>query len=259
MAGVLLCTQSPEQWLPNAAIAATLYRGIDRTSGHIDSHDIAGPLSRQVSHAMVFVARNMRIAARKEPARMDLPQYSERAVFEAIVNAVAHRDYSKRGSRVRLSMFADRLEVQSPGSLPDGMTLESMATRQETRNDALTSVLARMPVGAIRGSEGRQHMMARLGGEFRPYCAKPRNSRAGTPAIALSTARKCSLSSPRRRWSAAPHEPPSRRRTPAIPIPRFDVLALFPSRTWQRGDGAHSRSAGRIGALGIPACPCTMS
>ncbi len=164
VAGVLLCTQSPEQWLPNADIAATLYRGIDRASGHIDSQDITGPLSRQIRYAMVFVARNMRIAARKEPARMDLPQYSERAVYEAIVNAVAHRDYAKRGSRVRLSMFADRLEVQSPGSLPDGVTLASMGTRQATPNDALTSVLARMPVGGIRGSEGRQYIMERLGG-----------------------------------------------------------------------------------------------
>ena len=48
---------------------------------------------------------------------MDLPQYSLEAVFEALVNAVAHRDYGIKGSRIRLSMFSDRLEINSPGGL----------------------------------------------------------------------------------------------------------------------------------------------
>ena len=63
--------------------------------------------------------RNMQVAARKVPARVEMPQYSDRALFEAVVNAVAHRDYSMHGSRIRLSIFEDRLEIQSPGSLPN--------------------------------------------------------------------------------------------------------------------------------------------
>ena len=147
VAGVLLCTRNPEQWLPNAGITATRYLGSDRASGQIDAQEIAGPLNRQIGDAVAFAVRNMRVAAHKEPARVNLPQYSARALFEAIVNAVVHRDYSILGSRVRLSMFEDRLEVQSPGSLPNNLTLESMEARQATRNEALTSVLARMPVG----------------------------------------------------------------------------------------------------------------
>ena len=96
----------------------------------------------------------MRVAARKDPARVNLPQYSERALFEAIVNAVVHRDYSISGIRIRLSMFEDRLEIQSPGSLPNNLTLESMEARQATRNEVLTSVLARMPVRGNRGVGG---------------------------------------------------------------------------------------------------------
>ena len=68
----------------------------------------------------------MRVGAYKNPARTDLPQYSEAALFEAIVNAVVHRDYSIRGSRIRLSMFADRLEIDSPGGLPNNLTIDSM-------------------------------------------------------------------------------------------------------------------------------------
>ena len=69
-----------------------------------------------------------------------LPQYSEAALFEAIVNAVVHRDYSIRGSRIRLSMFADRLEINSPGALPNNLTIDSMDVRQSTRNEALASI-----------------------------------------------------------------------------------------------------------------------
>ena len=106
----------------------------------------------EVPESDSVAARNMQVAARKDPARSDLPQYSEKALFEALVNAVVHRDYSMRGSKIRLSMFDDRLEIQSPGPLPNNLTVQSMASRQSTRNEALTSVLARMPVGGTRGA-----------------------------------------------------------------------------------------------------------
>ena len=163
IAGVLLCTRNPEQWLPNACITATHYQGKDRASGQIDAQEIAGPLNRQIADAVAFAIRNMHVAARKEPARVNLPQYSEKALFEAVVNAVAHRDYSMRASKIRLSMFEDRLEIQSPGSLPNNLTIDSMATRQATRNEVLTSVLGRMSVGGVQGSEDRRYFMERRG------------------------------------------------------------------------------------------------
>ncbi len=105
----------------------------------------------------------MRVAARKDPARIEVPQYSEKAVFEALVNAVAHRDYSIQGSRIRLSMFDNRLEIHSPGSLPNNLTVESMSARQSSRNEAIVSVLSRMPAGEIRGSGHKQYFMERRG------------------------------------------------------------------------------------------------
>ena len=179
VAGVLLCTRNPEQWLPNACITATRYRGKDRASGQIDAREISGPVNEQIAGAVAFVVRNMQVAARKDPARSDLPQYSEKAVFEALVNAVVHRDYSMRGSRIRLSMFDDRMEIQSPGSLPNNLSVESMSSRQSTRNEALTSVLARMPVGGTRGGEDRLYFMESRGdgvpiirSETRELCGK---------------------------------------------------------------------------------------
>ena len=107
VAGVLLCSGRPDEWVRGAAITATCYRGTDRASGQLDAREIVGPLHRQIADAMAFAVRNMRVAARKDPARVDIPEYSLRALFEALVNAVAHRDYSM-GGRIRFSMFRDR-------------------------------------------------------------------------------------------------------------------------------------------------------
>ena len=60
-------------------------------------------------------------------------------------------------------MFKDRLEIQSPGSLPNNLTIESMTARQATRNEALTSILGRMPVGQAQGALDRQFFMERRG------------------------------------------------------------------------------------------------
>ena len=163
VAGALLCTRQPEQWLPSAAIIATCYRGTDRASGQIDSQEITGPLNHQVAAGVAFVMRNMRVWAEKTPARIDIPQYSVKAVFEGLVNAVAHRDYTMQTNRIRLSMFTDRLEIQSPGSLPNNLTTDSMFSRTSTRNETLTSTLAKMPVGGCGGSEDKQYFMERRG------------------------------------------------------------------------------------------------
>ena len=75
------------------------------------------------------------------------------------MNAVVHRDYSMRGSRIRLAIYSDRLELCSPGALPNSLTIESMTERQSTRNEVLTSVLGRMNVGGIDGAGGRRYFM----------------------------------------------------------------------------------------------------
>ena len=163
VAGMMLCSPAPEEWLPNACITATCYRGKDRTTGHIDAQTIGGPLKRQIAEAVAFAVRNMSIAAHKTPARAELPRYSEEALFEAVVNAVAHRDYSIQGSRIRLSMFEDRIEIQSPGSLPNNLTVDDMPHRQATRNKLLTSLFRRVPASGIRGAGGQLYLMERRG------------------------------------------------------------------------------------------------
>ena len=152
VAGVLMAAKDPRPWLPNAYVQAVFYRGvnirIDQSTDpyQLDAADITGPLDVQVVEACRFVAKNMKVAAFKDLGRLDRPQFDMTAVFEAMVNAVAHRDYSIHGSKIRLRLFSDRLELYSPGSLPNAMTVEDLAYLQSARNEIITSLLAKCPV-----------------------------------------------------------------------------------------------------------------
>lgn len=118
-------------------------------------------LNQQIREASLFVKRNMTVAATKNPWRIEVPELCEKAVFEAIVNAVAHRDYSIYGSKIRLFMFDDRLELYSPGTLPNSVTIDSLHLRQATRNELLTCLLARCPIE--EEGIGRQYIMEKRG------------------------------------------------------------------------------------------------
>lgn len=144
VSGVLLCSRRPDRWLPNAYIQAVAYRGQVQDSAHqIDAQDIFGPLDQQIRKGLAFVLKNQRVGATKSPEREEHPQYSKRAVFEAIVNAVAHRDYAIPAARIRLLLFEDRLEIRSPGTIPNSMSLESMTELSLPRNEVIANLLGR--------------------------------------------------------------------------------------------------------------------
>ena len=161
LSGVLLCTPDPQRWLPHASIQAVSYAG-ERTDTdyQTDARDIGGPLDGQVAEALHFVRRNMLVRAAKGLARSERPQFSERAVFEALVNAVAHRDYSIHGARIRLHLFGDRLELYVPGALANTLAPDSLHLRQASRNELIVSLLARCPAPA---NLVRTRMMDRRG------------------------------------------------------------------------------------------------
>ena len=234
VAGVLLCTRNPERWFPNACVTAVRYREKDRASGQIDAQEITGPLNRQIADAVAFALRNMRVAARKQPERVDLPEYSDKALFEALVNAVAHRDYSMRGSKIRLSMFEDRMEIQSPGSLPNNLTVESMAMRQATRNEALTSVLGRMPVGGVRGSEDRRYFMERRGDGVPIIQRETRELTGRMPEYCLIDGSEVRLTIPAAAQELSPALAVITVRSAGRPLLGVDLLTLFPNKTWKR-------------------------
>jgi predicted HTH transcriptional regulator len=168
VAGVLMTADEPQQYLRNAYIQAVAYRTTQRDAiQQYDARDITGTLDQQIYEACQFVARNMRIGATKKMGRIDVPQYEMSAIFEAITNAVAHRDYAIHGAAIRLHMFSDRLEIYSPGAIPNSMSVETLPLRQFSRNPLLTSLLARCSAPRDFSSVGqwldRTHIMDRRG------------------------------------------------------------------------------------------------
>lgn len=142
-----MCHERPDDFLYNSFIQAVFYRGKDRDANYqIDAKDFRGPLDRQIMDAYKFVDRYNQVSALKDIGRMERPQYSMRAVFEALVNAVVHRDYSKSGSKIRLFLFADRLELSSPGALANTLTVENLRYVQVTRNELLARLLSEVSV-----------------------------------------------------------------------------------------------------------------
>jgi predicted HTH transcriptional regulator len=164
VSGILMASKEPHEFLANAFIQAVAYQGTERNAAYQrDARDIFGPLDVQIAEACQFVEKNMKVSAFKEPARRDLPQYSMQAVFEAVVNAVAHRDYSIQSVKIRLHMFSDRLEIFSPGTIPNTMTIDSLPLRQAARNELLASLLARCPASTAGFVFERSFLMDKRG------------------------------------------------------------------------------------------------
>lgn len=164
VSGVLMATENPEEYLSNAFIQAVYYKSTERNAKYqLDAKDITGPLDIQIKEACKFVESNMKVYATKAPYRIDFPQYSMSAVFEAITNAVAHRDYSIYGSKIRLQIFSDRLEIFSPGTIPNTMTIENITERQAARNELISSLLAKCPMNVDAYGSKRRHIMDKRG------------------------------------------------------------------------------------------------
>ena len=165
VAGILMCSRQSRRFFPNAFIQAVRYRGLVMDAHYqVDAKDIEGPLDQQIMEAMAFFRLNQRVAATKAIGRTDHPQYSEQAVFEAIVNAVAHRDYAVDTSKIRFFMFDDRLELYSPGGLVNSMSVEALSVRTATRNERLTNLLSECPLPEADAAQvGRKSVMERRG------------------------------------------------------------------------------------------------
>lgn len=153
--GLLLFGHNPNRYLPQAGITATAYAGEEKDYATVDEDLIRGPLVSVLSkrgkivdrgvidRAVDFVDRNMKTTAWLENGRRHRRKaYPLDAVREAIVNAVAHRDYTFTGTDIELSLYSDRLEVISPGALPNGVTVEKMKQGYRVaRNELLKEIL----------------------------------------------------------------------------------------------------------------------
>lgn len=141
-AGILLLGSRPQRFLPNAQISLVRYASPTMADEFL-RQDATGTLPEQIRLAEAFVSANTRRGVRLTGfARQDVPEYPMPVVREAIVNAVAHRDYAIRGDNVRVLMFSDRLEVYSPGRLPGHVTLDNLVSERFSRNEAIVQALS---------------------------------------------------------------------------------------------------------------------
>ncbi|MSP13506.1 MAG: transcriptional regulator [Chloroflexi bacterium] len=140
-AGILLFGKHPQHFLSSAEIIAVRYAGTHMSDTYI-REDIRNTLPEQIRRAEAFVVSNMRIAARLAGlAREEQEEYPREVIREAIVNAVAHRDYAIRGDEIRVTLYADRLEIYSPGRLPGHVTLDNLKDERFSRNPAIVQIL----------------------------------------------------------------------------------------------------------------------
>jgi ATP-dependent DNA helicase RecG len=127
VAAVLLFGTDPQLFLPQSRLSAVAFAGPDEDSEIVDRKEITGRLPQIIEDTRVFLRRNVRVAAEECGfKRQDYPQYDLHALGEAVVNAIAHRDYSLSGSHNRVFVFSDRIEIRSPGRLPNSVTLDNI-------------------------------------------------------------------------------------------------------------------------------------
>lgn len=145
--GILLFGKNPQMFFPQSGVVFVKFagaqpRGEDGGVGYGRRDEITGPLARIIERAWNIVYEEMRVgAAINGLEREELTEYPRFAVREALVNAVAHRDYRITGRRIEIRMYADRMEVISPGSLPGYMTLDNLVEEHFSRNPRLVNGL----------------------------------------------------------------------------------------------------------------------
>ena len=109
-----------------------------------------------IENEEAFIKRNARMMWRKTPnSREELPEYVERSYHEALVNALAHRDYLVYGSEVHIDIYDDRLEIYSPGGMPDGSMIQDrdpLTVPSTRRNPVLADVFNRLGYMERKGS-----------------------------------------------------------------------------------------------------------
>lgn len=155
-AGALLADESPIRW---SRLFCTRWYGLDKASGvmeALDDKEFSGSLVSLLQNGIEFVKNNSKKRWKKTgDGRMEMPDYPDQAVHEALVNALIHRDYTDYGSEIHLDIYDDRMEIYSPGGMFDGSIVQELDTdhiASKRRNPIIADVFSRMNLMERRGS-----------------------------------------------------------------------------------------------------------
>jgi ATP-dependent DNA helicase RecG len=129
VAGLLVFGLNPQKFMPNACISFAHFAGNEITEELIDKQVINGTLDYQIDTALAIIKNNSLSPSLINGARTENTRfiYPDKVFRELVVNACVHRNYAILGSRIRIFMFANRLEFISPGRLPNTITIEKLA------------------------------------------------------------------------------------------------------------------------------------
>jgi ATP-dependent DNA helicase RecG len=143
-AGVLFFAKEPQRFIKESHITCVRYQGEDRFQV-VDRVEVLGDPFTMIEESLKFVKRSVgvRYAVTGEAQHIELYEYPLVAVREAIINAVMHRDYYYDGSHIYVHVFSDRLEIENPGGLPPGLTIEDIGKRSVRRNRTIADLLFR--------------------------------------------------------------------------------------------------------------------
>lgn len=137
---LLFFGRNPAEFIPQSEIRIARFRGTTRTE-FIDFQEINGSIYKMLDEVEAFFKRNTRLASKiVEFKRVDIPEYPYEAIREAVINAIAHRDYTRRGAPIIISIFDDRIEISNPGGLLPGLKIKKLEGHHFTRNKKVCSI-----------------------------------------------------------------------------------------------------------------------
>jgi ATP-dependent DNA helicase RecG len=147
-ATVLLFAKNIIQFYPNCRVRFLRYDGILEKVGTniniVKDVNVEYPILKIIEKAKEFIATQLRdftVLNQKNAKFEMIPEYPEFAWVEGLINAIIHREYALTGNFIKVSMFDDRLEILSPGELPNIVTLENMKETRFSRNPKMARVL----------------------------------------------------------------------------------------------------------------------
>jgi predicted HTH transcriptional regulator len=140
VAGVLVACPDPARFLPSAWVQCGRIRGAGRTD-IFDQIEVHTPIPHAVEEVMAFLTKHAYKTARfGGTRRRDVYSIPVGAIREVVINALVHASYAERGTPIRVAFFDDRIEVESPGGLVSGMTVETMKRVSRLRNPSVARI-----------------------------------------------------------------------------------------------------------------------
>jgi len=145
-AGVLFFAKDPQKFFPESCVTAVRYKTSDRFS-IIDKKDFTGSIIQQIEDSIDFMVRHINVSitiTSTQIARQEVYDYPIVALREAIVNAVTHRDYYYDSSHIYIHMYPTHMDIENPGGLLRGISIENLGKRSARRNRLIADLLHRV-------------------------------------------------------------------------------------------------------------------